>query len=471
MIFKPYYLGCLAHASYLVGDERTMSAVIVDPQRDVGGYIADAAEAGLTIRHVILTHFHADFVAGHLELAAATGASIHLGAQARAEYAFHPLHDGEGIELGSVRLVALETPGHTPESITVLVYDLAKDSETPQIALTGDTLFVGDVGRPDLVASAGTSANVLAELLYDTIHEKLAALPDEVQVWPAHGAGSMCGKNLSSERSSTIGAQKQSNWAFRAMSKAEFAREATTDLPLQPAYFGHAADLNRRRRPTLGAVLERELVAVPLERILQAIRDGDTVLDAREPDDFARGHIGGSVNIGLSGKYASWAGVLLDRDRRIWLVAAPGKETEAAMRLGRIGFDHVAGYLEGGSAAFEKGSAASGTKPDHVRSFQRRTAAELAAELASTAPPHVLDVRAQSEWNDKHIEGAQLVPLDQLEERIGEVPKGKRIVVHCAGGYRSSVAASLLMKHGRTQIEDLIGGIGAWVAAGNPTTR
>jgi glyoxylase-like metal-dependent hydrolase (beta-lactamase superfamily II)/rhodanese-related sulfurtransferase len=464
MIFKPYYLGCLAHASYLVGDERTMSAVIVDPQRDVGGYIADAAEAGLTIRHVILTHFHADFVAGHLELAAATGASIHLGAQARAEYPFHPLHDGEGIELGSVRLVALETPGHTPESITVLVYDLEKDGEKPQIALTGDTLFVGDVGRPDLMASAGTSASDLAGMMYDTIHGKLAALPDEVQVWPAHGAGSMCGKNLSKERSSTIGAQKKSNWAFRAMSKAEFAREATTDLPLQPAYFGHAADLNRRKRPTLGMVLERELVGVPLERILRALADGDTVLDAREPDDFARGHLAGSINIGLSGQYASWSGVLLDRDRRIWLVAAPGKETEAAMRLGRIGFDLVAGFLEGGPAAFA-------SKPDRVRTFRRRTVDELASEIASKSPPHVLDVRAPSEWNDKHIAGAQHVPLGELEKRVAEVPRGKRIVVHCGGGYRSSIAASLLMKHGRTEIEDLIGGFAAWVAAGKPTTR
>ncbi len=463
MIFKPYYLGCLSHASYLVGDEASRSAVIVDPQRDVGGYIADAADLGLSIRHVILTHFHADFVAGHLELAAATGASIHLGAQARAEYAFHPLHDRDAIEMGRVRLVALETPGHTPESITVLVYDLQKDEQQPQMALTGDTLFVGDVGRPDLMASAGASANDLAERLYDTIHNQLASLPDHVAVWPAHGAGSMCGKNLSKERSSTIGAQKQSNWAFKTMTKAEFAREATSDLPLQPAYFGFAADLNRRRRPTLGVLLERELVAVPIERILSAIQGGDTVLDVREPDDFARGHLAGSINIGLSGKYASWAGILLDREKTIWIVAPSGKETEAVMRLGRIGFDHVAGYLEGGSASIA-GLAG-------LASFGRKNADELAAALASKSPPHVLDVRAQNEWNEKHIDGAQLVPLDQLEARVAKVPRDKRIVVHCAGGYRSSIAASILMKHGHADVADLIGGIGAWVAADKPTVR
>jgi rhodanese-related sulfurtransferase len=328
------------------------------------------------------------------------------------------------------------------------------------MALTGDTLFVGDVGRPDLMASAGASAKDLAERLFDTIHNQLATLPDQVAVWPAHGAGSMCGKNLSKERSSTIGEQKRSNWAFRTTSKSDFTREATTDLPLQPAYFGFAADLNRRRRPTLGILLERELVAVPIERILRAIQDGDIVLDVREPDDFARGHLAGSINIGLSGKYASWSGTLLDPNKSIWIVAPSGKETEAVMRLGRIGFDHVAGYLEDTSAI---------SKRDDLTTFSRNTAEDLAAALASKKPPHVLDVRAKSEWNEKHIEGAQLLPLDQLEARVAEVPRNERIVIHCAGGYRSSIAASILLKHGHTVLSDLIGGIGAWVAADKPT--
>jgi hydroxyacylglutathione hydrolase len=464
MIFKAYYLGCLAHASYLIGDEATKTAVIVDPQRDIEQYTNDARSLGLTIRHVILTHFHADFVAGHLELSESTGARIHLGARAKAEYAFDALKDGASIEFGGVKLVALETPGHTPEGITILVYDLAKDATKPTAALTGDTLFVGDVGRPDLMASAGFSADDLAGAMYDTIHTKLETLPDDVEVWPAHGAGSMCGKQLSNERFSTIGAQKASNWAFRAMPKAEFVREATRDLPMQPAYFGFAAELNRKRRPTLTASLKRALEPVSLDEIVRAMNAGAIVLDAREPDDFTRGHLAGSVNVGLSGKYATWAGTLLDRTKPIYLIAAPGKETEAAVRLGRIGFDQVKGFLAEGAAAIT-------SRPDLVRSFQRWTPEELARQLAAPNPPHVLDVRAETEWREKRIHGAQLVPLPELERRIAEVPKDRRVVIHCAGGYRSSIAASLLLKHGRTNVEDLIGGMGAWEKAHQPVAR
>lgn len=457
MIFKPYYLGCLAHASYLLGDDETKTAIVVDPQRDIDGYLQDARALGLTIRHVILTHFHADFVAGHIELAAATGATIHLGAHATAEYAFAPLADGSELRFGQLKLIALETPGHTPESITLLAYDMTVDAKNPVLALTGDTLFVGDVGRPDLMASTGTSARALAECMYDTVHTKLATLPDAVQIWPAHGAGSMCGKSLSNERSSTIGAQKRTNWAFRAQTKAEFVHEATTGLPLQPAYFGHASEMNRRKHATLAQVLERELVPVGLEEILRNVKAGDTLLDVREPTDFARAHLAGSLNIGLSGKFATWAGVLLDRSRAIWLVADPGREVEAATRLGRIGFDLVKGYLEGGSNAFA-------ARNDLVRGFRRVDADALAVELASNAPPHVLDVRAESEWRTQHIDGAQLVPLPELEARVAEVPRDRRIVIHCAGGYRSSIAASILMKHGFTDLGDLIGGHAAWEA-------
>jgi glyoxylase-like metal-dependent hydrolase (beta-lactamase superfamily II)/rhodanese-related sulfurtransferase len=458
MIFKPYYLDCLAHASYLLGDEATGSAVIVDPQRDVEGYLKDAAALGLVIRHVVLTHFHADFVAGHIELAAATGARIHLGAKAHAEYEFHPLTDGSEIVLGKLRLRALETPGHTPESITLLVFDDARDADRPKMALTGDTLFVGAVGRPDLMASAGMSA----ERMYETVRSKLAPPPDDVEVWPAHGAGSMCGKSLSKERSSTIGAQKQSNWAFRTMTKAEFTREATSGLPLQPSYFGFDAEMNRKRRPTLAAVLERELAPVSLDVILSALRRGDTVLDTRDPDEFARGHLRGSINIGLGGKYASWAGVLLDRAKPIWLVATPGREREAALRLGRIGFDFVKGYLDGGATTVANRS-------DLTASFRRVTADELARELASKSPPHVLDIRAESEWQAQHIDGAQLVPLPDLERRVAEIPRGSRVTIHCAGGYRSSIAASLLLKHGFTNVEDLIGGFAAWETRAKPS--
>lgn len=464
MIFKSYYLGCLAHASYMIGDEATKTAVVVDPQRDIDQYVNDAKALGLTIRHVILTHFHADFVAGHLELVEATGAKIYLGAKAKAEYAFEALKDGDAIEFGSVKLVALETPGHTPEGISILVYDLAKGATKPSAVLTGDTLFVGDVGRPDLMASAGVSAAELAGAMYDTIHAKFEGLPDDVLVWPAHGAGSMCGKQLSNERFSTIGAQKKTNWAFRAMPRPEFVREATSDLPLQPSYFGFAADLNRKRRPTMKTALARSLKAVSLEEIVQALNSGAIVLDTREPDDFARGHLAGSVNIGLSGKYATWAGTLLDRTKPIYLIAKPGKENEAATRLGRIGFDQVKGFLADGATSFA-------SRADLVRHFKRWTADELAQQLASPKPPHVLDVRAESEYRAGHIDGAQLVPLPELERRIAEVPSDRRVVVHCAGGYRSSIATSLLMKHGRTNLEDLIGGMGAWEKAHQPVAR
>ncbi|MBL8857645.1 MAG: MBL fold metallo-hydrolase [Planctomycetes bacterium] len=455
MIFKPYYLDCLAHASYLLADEQTQTAVVVDPQRDIDAYLKDAAAAGVAIKHVILTHFHADFVAGHIELAAATGATIHLGARAQADYAFHPLADGDELTIGALRLVALETPGHTPEGITILVYDTAANPSQPRLALTGDTLFVGDVGRPDLMASAGMTAAELAGNMYDSVRNKLAPLPDDVEVWPAHGAGSMCGKSMSKERFSTIGAQKRTNWAFKPQSKAEFVKEATSDLPLQPSYFGYDADMNRKARPTLTAVLERELKAVPLAVVQAALSRGETVLDARDPDDFARGHLRGSINIGLGGKYASWAGVLLERDKPIWIVAAPGREREAALRLGRIGFDFVQGYLDRGPAAFAG-------RPEIVARFPRVTADELARDLSSKAPPHVLDVRAESEWNTKHLDGAQLIPLPDLARRANEVPRTGRVVIHCAGGYRSSIAASLLMQQGFTNVEDLIGGFGAW---------
>jgi len=461
MIFQPYYLACLAHASYLIGDETTKAAVVVDPQRDVDGYLKFAAERGLVIRHVVLTHFHADFVAGHVELAAATGATIHLGAKARADFAFHALKDGDTITMGQVKLVALETPGHTPEGITVLVFDTATDPKTPRMALTGDTLFIGDVGRPDLMASAGTSADALASSLYDSIRNKLAPLPDSVEVWPAHGAGSMCGKNLSNERVSTMGVQKATNWAFQTTTKAEFVRAATTDLPMQPSYFGYAADMNRRKRPTLTNVLERELKPLQLEEVLRALQAGDTVLDVREADDFARGHLPGSINIGLSGKFATWAGIVLDRTKPIRLVADPETEVEAATRLARIGFDFVKGYLAAGAQAFA-------SRPELTRKFRRVSPDALADDLAKKTPPHVLDVRAESEWKAGHVEGAQWLPLPEVEQRLAEVPRDRRVVIQCGGGYRSSIAASLLMRHGFTNVEDQTGGWAAWAKRQRP---
>lgn len=455
MILKQFYLGCLAHASYLIGDEESRTAAVVDPQRDVEQYLKEAADRGLEIRHVVLTHFHADFLAGHLELRERTGASIYLGARARAEYPFTPLKDGETVELGSVRLRAMETPGHTPEGICLLVYDLRKDPENPQAVLTGDTLFIGDVGRPDLMASVGVSAKDLAGMLYDSLQTKLLALPDETLVYPAHGAGSRCGKHLSTDTVSTMGVQRRHNYALQPMTREDFVDLVTANQPEAPAYFGYDAMLNRRERPTLEESLERELRPLTLKETLSLQTAGAQLLDVRDPADFAGSHVCGSLNIGLAGKFATWAGTVLSRERPIVLIAEPGREREAATRLGRIGFDHVAGYLQHGMAALD-------ASPERVSRTDRITASVLAEELASSEPPLVLDVRDEDEWNEDRIAGSVNIPVGHLRERIAELPKDRRIAVHCATGYRSSMAASLLEQEGLTGVMDLVGGIEAW---------
>ncbi len=462
MILEQYYLACLAHASYLIADEASGNAAIVDPRRDVEIYVEDAARRGLTIRHVILTHFHADFVSGHIELARRTGASIYLGARARAEYAFEPLADGDEISLGTVVLRALETPGHTPESISILVFDLVEDAKNPKAVLTGDTLFLGDVGRPDLMASKGISAPALAGMLYESLHAKLMPLGDDVVVYPAHGAGSSCGKNISNEKSGRLGDQKRLNWALQPMTKEKFVEIATFELPNPPAYFPHAAAANKKHRLVLDDVLLSELVALVPATVFAHVAKGALILDVREPDDFARGHIAGALNIGLSGKFAHWCGTILDRARPVILVALPGKEREAALRLGRIGLENVRGFAAGGFEAL------AAERPDSVRRFRRHTASELATQMAGSDAPLVLDVRQPGERAAKRIAKSVFVPLDELAQRVGEVPKTRRVVIHCAGGYRSSIAASLLMAAGHERVEDLIGGIGAWESAQQP---
>lgn len=462
MILEQHYLACLAHASYLIGDEGTATAAVVDPQRDVDVYVESAARHGLSIRHVILTHFHADFVSGHLELARRTGASIHLGARARPEYRCEPLRDGDEIHMGGVLLRALETPGHTPEGISILVYDLASDARDPKAVLTGDTLFLGDVGRPDLMSSKGISAPALAGMLYESLHTKLMPLPDATVVYPAHGAGSACGKKISNERCGSLGEQKKLNWALQPMTKEKFVELATADLPPAPAYFPHAAAANMRARAVLDDVLAGELVALAPETVLAAQAAGATVLDVREPDDFARGHIAGSINVGLSGKFAHWCGTLLDRAEPVVLVAPAGKEREAVLRLARVGLEQVKGYARGGHEAL------AAARPDLVRRFRRHTSEELAAQLAGADAPLVLDVRLPGERAAKRIAKSAFVPLDELEARAREIPRDRRVVIHCAGGYRSSIAASLLMRAGHERVEDLVGGIGAWETARQP---
>ena len=463
MILKQHYLGCLSHASYLVGDPKSRVAAVVDPRRDVDEYLAEAARAGLEIRHVILTHFHADFVSGHLELREKTGAEIVLGRAAKAEYPFRAVGEGDEIALGpDVRLRVLETPGHTPEGISLLVFDRAgpAGADVPAAVLTGDTLFVGDVGRPDLLASAGMAAADLASLLHTSIG-KLRALPDATVVYPAHGAGSMCGKNLSSETFSTIGAQKRTNPMLRDMPRAEFVARVTADQPEAPAYFAYDAELNRRARPTLEATLRRERAPLPLERVLAERDAGAQVLDVREPDAFAAGHLPGSVNVGLSGKFATWAGTVLDRDRPIVVVAEPGREEEAALRLGRIGFDHVLGHLDGGPAALR-------ARPDVVAASVRLDPADALRAIEAQPDTVVLDVRTPAEHRAGRVPGARHVPLSRLRSRLEEVPRDRPVVVHCQSGYRSSIAASLLRRAGFSHVTDVAGGMSAWQLAGLP---
>ncbi len=369
--------------------------------------------------------------------------------------------DGDSLDLGRVRLTVLETPGHTVESISILVFDLDVDARQPQAILTGDTLFVGDVGRPDLRASLGWSATDLGKMLYHSVRSKLLPLPDATLIYPAHGAGSLCGKSLSKETVSTIGEQRRTNYALQPMSEPEFIELVTADQPDAPSYFTYDAILNTKERPTLSHMLEYQLKPIDVERLLALQAVGAEMLDVRDAVEYARAHLKGSLNIGLGGSYATWAGTILDREKPIVIIAEPGRQEEAAMRLGRIGFDSIVGYLQDGISALE-------ARTDLMTGTTRVTPAEAAAALASSTPPLVLDIRAPKEWQHAHIDGSVNIPLNHLLERIGEVPADRPLLVHCAGGYRSSIAAGVLQRKGRVNLTELTGGITAWEAAGLP---
>jgi hydroxyacylglutathione hydrolase len=462
VLIHQFYLSCLAHASYLVADEASGVAAVVDPQRDIEQYLAYAEEHHVRIAHVLLTHLHADFLAGHLELRDRVGARIYLGARASAEYAFTPLEDGDEIPLGQVRLRALSTPGHTPESISIVVFDDAVSRDVPRAVLTGDTLFVGDVGRPDLRVALGWTAADLGTMLYDSLHQKLLALPDSSLVYPAHGAGSLCGRAISQETVSTIGEQRRVNYALQPMSKADFVALVTTDQPDAPPYFTYDAVLNSKEHPTLDETLAREVQPIPLDSVLALQQSGAQLLDTRDPAEFASAHLAGSVNVGLGGQYATWAGTVLRHDRPIVIMAVPGKEREAATRLGRIGFDQVVGYLLGGLESLA-------ARPDLSRATER-LGPDVAAARVSRGEATLLDVRAPGERGEKWIEGSLAIPLSQLEARMGEVPRDQPLIVHCAGGYRSSVAASVLQREGFDRVSELAGGLAAWESAKLPVS-
>ena len=460
MFFRQYYLGCLSHASYLIGDELTGSAVVVDPQRDIQQYLDDAAKAGLRIERVIETHFHADFLSGHLELAEATGASICYGeaARGRAEFPIETLADGQRIALGALTLEVRATPGHTPESICVVIYEHAEDAE-PYGVLTGDTLFIGDVGRPDLLTSVGVGADELARLLYRSLRDKVLTLPDATRVFPAHGAGSACGKSLSTETVSTIGEQRANNYALQPMSEDDFVLAVTEGQTAAPLYFAFSATRNMQQRPLLDET--DAPTALGLDEVLTHQAKGVLVVDTRMPAEFELGHLRGSVNVGLEGRFAEYAGDVIRPDQAVVLLANGDlAATEAKLRLGRIGFDRVLGAVTDPLAAFL-------SHPERVDPSPRITATELGERIADLAGLQILDVRNEGEARLGVIPGATVIPLARLLDRLNELDPAAPTVVHCAGGYRSSIAASVLRANGFADVSDLAGGFTAWLGSGN----
>ena len=455
MKFNQYYLQCLSHASYLIGDESSGRAVVVDPQRDVAEYLTDAADAGLTIELVVETHFHADFLSGHLELAAATGARIAYSSVAETEFEVMRVGDGERYSLGDVTLEFLHTPGHTPESMSVVIYEHPADS-VPYGVLTGDTLFIGDVGRPDLLSSIGYTREDLAGQLYDSLHGKLLTLPDATRVFPAHGAGSACGKNLSTELSSTIGAQKTTNYAVRAPDKQTFVALVSEGQAPAPEYFLFDAVLNRKDHQLLDEA--RMPDAVDYDAASAAIDAGAMLIDGRNPEEFAQGHLRGAINVGLEGRYAEFAGSVIAPDADILLVTEPGQELEGKNRLARIGFDRVVGYLDQPYKVMFK-------HRDEVAVASRLTAATFDERRASVPDLQVVDVRNPGEVEQGMIPGAIPIPVGQLVHRLDELDPAKPTVVYCGGGYRSSVAASVLRQRGFVDVSDIVGGYAAWAGS------
>jgi hydroxyacylglutathione hydrolase len=479
LYLQQFYLECLSHASYLVGDTSTGIAAVVDPQRDISLYLDDAKEQGLTIKYVIETHFHADFLSGHLELAEAVGAEIVFGkaAEGRTDFPIRAMSNGEKIFLtdspnptgqGSssqdsdvqescVVLEFLETPGHTPESMSVVVRE--RPGAEPHAVFTGDTLFIGDVGRPDLLAAVGHTAEDLGRMLYDSLHTKLLALPDTTLVYPAHGAGSACGKNLSTATVSTIGEQRTTNYALAPMTQDQFVEVVTEGQSTAPMYFLFAATTNRKARDTFRE--DRPLEAMSLQAVLDAQKAGTVVVDTRDDGEFAVGHLKGSINVGLGGRFAEYTGEVVAAGTPIVIVAEDGKEREATIRLARIGFDTVVGYLSDPVRVFVE-------NPQLVQASSRLTAPEFDARRNEMQLVHrdvqLVDVRNLGEFKLGTIAGAKHIDLPSLTRRLGELDPAKPTVVFCAGGYRSSIAASTLRANGFTDVSDILGGYNAWSA-------
>jgi glyoxylase-like metal-dependent hydrolase (beta-lactamase superfamily II)/rhodanese-related sulfurtransferase len=455
MYFEQFYLGCLAHASYMLGSDG--AAAVIDPQRDVDIYLKAAEERGLKITHIFETHLHADFVSGHVELARRTGARIYISEKAGAGFPHEALHDGSEIKLGSVRITALETPGHTPEGMCLVITDEEK-SPQPWAVLTGDTLFIGDVGRPDLAKSY--TPQQLAGMLYDSLHGKLLKLSDKVLVYPAHGAGSLCGRNMRAERSSTIGTERLTNYALQIKSRDEFIRQMTENLPARPDYFLEDAQINRAGAPALGDL--PDLAPVSPQELQQLLEQGVFALDVRPNADFAAAHVPGSVNIALSGQFASWAATIMGLNTHPVLIAdTPGQYEEARMRLARVGIEDPQGFLQGGIAAWKQAGLP-------VVQLPQMTAQELHDRL-ETKSLQLLDVRREPEWQAGHIAQAEWFPLDRFKVSAPDIDTNAPLAVHCQGGYRSIIACSLLRRAGVENVINVTGGYDAWQKAGLPT--
>ena len=455
MYFEQFYLGCLAHASYMLGSEG--EAVIVDPQRDVEIYLEAAQKQGLQIRHIFETHLHADFVSGHQELAERSGAKIYLSRAAGATFPHVDVDDGFTLDAGKLEFEVLATPGHTPESISLLVTD-EENAQKPWAVLTGDTLFIGDVGRPDL-SPAHTPAQ-LAGMLYDSLQQKLMTLPDGVLVYPAHGAGSLCGRNMRAERFSTIGTERLTNYALQIKDRDEFVLQMTNNLPARPDYFLADAAINRTGAVALGDLPELKPIAAP--EVKKMMESGATALDVRPGEQFIAAYVPGSVSIPLSGQFASWAGAVLGLGSRLILVADTAEQvSEARVRLARVGIENVAGYLQDGVARWRQAGFAVGHVP-------QITAQELASRLAKGGI-EVLDVRREAEFQAGHIEGADWHPLDRFKAALPEISKDAPVAVHCKSGYRSLIACSLLQRAGYHNVVDVAGGFDAWQAANLPS--
>lgn len=451
MFIKQLYTGCLSEAAYYI--ESDGEAAIVDPLRDIDSYVQLAQERNAAVKYIFETHFHADFVSGHLDLQKATGAPIVYGPNTETQFPIHLAKDREHFRLGKVTIEVLHTPGHTIESTCYLLRD---ENGAPYAVFTGDTLFVGDVGRPDL-SSGNLSTEDLAAMLYDSLHDKIATLPDEVLVYPAHGPGSSCGKNLGPSTHSTIGEEKQTNYALKPQTREEFIKAVTTDLPDAPQYFPINARINKEGYDSLEKILEKGLTALSPNEFRQWMQQEDTIiLDTRKPTDFTKQFVPGSISIGLDGRFAEWAGSLLPFDKPIILITEAGQERESVIRLARVGFSQMQGYLAGGIDAWRK----AGEEIDLIIDVE---ADELAMDMPYDDNLVPIDVRRETEFADGHVRGARNLPLNELTDpgSMANIEEFQNLYLYCGSGYRSVIAASLMKRQGIHNLRNVVGGFEA----------